>query len=1001
MWESHGVNFSYVRPGTIQRIINFPVTWDIRSAGHIYREYCDIYGITSTSDPVMELLAEAGQSGFNTAMIRSELWLIPVPGDYATTDYIFEEVANSIRTTGMDIIIGGFWTDPYAQEHNMGTLNYIADYVEQTAEQYPGDVIGVFGFDEPAVKYLENPGTALDWLNMVVNYSELCESEIGLPFTSFISKYGVLGPDGVMHYYNDTTSVLNMFSRYLDFIALNMYPVKNNDRRLRNLPFDTDSLLFCGATDLLPSPSPYYEVYCDRDEFFAVSEESGNYLLRVYEFLCTPGFDHLVLEETAVIDLPFRPTGMAASDFRSCDIGDRITGEHRPNGAVLLWDSTGIAGEEIVLIFDGQDIVTTNLPEFPGSDTARPLAFCVGQSAYQFSATGFEGILGRGDTAILGCYLMDDNEVQVVVFQRSESALFSLETMTPYILEKMEVDGILWGRFWGAAVPADGTPPIDAGFIIFDDRGFYVCCRPDNDTWIFQPQGMPFFQGLFGSNNYPISTFVTHEDAWHPPYSSGNDYISAVFDQPEPLFHRCRSDGLTEPLEETLTTPLQGQGDQIYSASSYRPDKSYGEVLICTGANGLMRSDGTITSAEFEGLIQMESLGSSAGPVILPGARVMYTRKNIRAGLVVHPYGLTLAGAELYWSQYDDYRFNWFTECFEVAMDNGVLSTPRNNCVFSNIQSYGRHAFGLPSYCASQDTTLWMLTVPVIKGCRGMTFYAMDLALMSGNMTIEGTLRYPNLMQNWGPSRDVGNIDVPGRIHRAVASLTGNGPAGGPDFLEAMIDTNFRVLQTAEAVNWTLDASAEMVTAPLDTTLNFIALEDQQSGAILILVSNETGSTLETGGGICFPGRFTWDYTLNVVDGFSPLHGIMPGAYSSQERQNIEDWTLILDFSGMPPVTVSILELQPDGSEPQSSTFLEVRSSGGSVWLRFKATLGVMSELFLYDLAGRKVETVWSGTGLPGVMEMTLNSNRLPSGIYFVTLVSGDFFASEKVTLLQ
>jgi len=1000
MWQSHGVNFSYVRPGTDQRVSVFPVVWDIRSTGNIYREYCDVYDISPSVDPVMELLTEAAQSGFNAAMMRSELWVIDVPGDFSTTNYIFEEIADAIRATGMDIIVGGFWTNPYTQAHNMATMNYLADYVEQTAQQYTGDVIGVFGFDEPAVKFLENPSTAWDWLNMVADYSALCESEIGLPILSFLSKFGTLGSGGTMYYYNDTTSVLNRFSRYLDVIAMNMYPIKNNDRRLKNIPLETDSLLFCGATDLLPSSSPYYEVYTDRDEFFSVT--GGDRRFNLYKFICTPGCGHLEMEQDTTIELPFSPTGMAASDFRACDIGDRITRQNRLNGAVIFWDSSLSAGEETVLISDGQDIITTSLPEFPGSDRAKPLAFCVGQGTCQTPGDGFKGILGRGDTAILGCYLMDGKYVLVTVFGRNEEGLFQLETT--YSLRKMNVDGVQWGRFWGDAVPEDGTPPMDGGFLIYNNRGSYVTCLPGKDGWLFYPRNYPYYSNLFGTLKNPVSVFVTHEDASQPPYTPGNDYISAVFQTFSPVFCRSRSSGSSISLDETWTTPLAGQGGKIFSAGSYRPDRSYGEVLLCTGEDGLQRSDGTITQAESEGLIQLESLGTSTGSAIFPGARVMYTRRNIRAGLAIHTGGLVLPAAELYWSEYDSYRLNWFTECFEVAMENGVASTPRNNCVFANIQSYGRHAFGLPSYCASQDTMLWMITVPVIKGCRGIIFYAMDLALMSGNRMESGMLRYPDLMQNWGPSRDVDNIDIPGRIHRAVASLTGNVPGGGPDFLSAMVDTNYRVLQVTDAVNCMVNEYSEIIAAPSDTTLNFIAVEDQRDGTILMLISNESGNTIEAGRGICFPEKYTYDYKLNAVDGFTPAQAIA-GRLSPLPDRRAHEYLpdiLFLDFSGMPPVNVSLIELRPafGGSGPGNNTFLEVWANGGAVLVRFKIDAGATGELVLYDMAGRKVKTVWSGIGLPGVIQISLERDNLPAGIYFVTLSSGEYFISAKVTLL-
>ena len=68
------MNFSYTRPGTFEVVTMFPVVWDVRSTGHVYREYLDAYGLPHREDPVLSLLVEAQQSGFNTAIVRSELW---------------------------------------------------------------------------------------------------------------------------------------------------------------------------------------------------------------------------------------------------------------------------------------------------------------------------------------------------------------------------------------------------------------------------------------------------------------------------------------------------------------------------------------------------------------------------------------------------------------------------------------------------------------------------------------------------------------------------------------------------------------------------------------------------------------------------------------------------------------------------------------------------------------------------------------------------------------
>lgn len=1003
MWENHGVNFSYVRTGTGESVTMFPVVWDIRGAGIQYWYYCAVFCIDPSTDPILDLLAESQRFGVNTAMVRTELQQEEVPGSFISTDYEFEELANSVRSTGMNVIVGGFWTDPYAQEHNDATLDYLADYVGLTAGQFPGEVVGVFGFDEPAVKFLENPETSWDYIEMVACYRNLCESEIGLPMLSFISKYGTLDPSGMMQYYCDTTSVLNRFARHLDIIALNMYPIKNNDRRLAYILLETQNVLFCGATDLLPSSSPYYEVYCDRDEFFTVTEEGGSCRFTAYEFLCTPDFDDIFLEEALSMELPFRPTGMACSDYRARDIGDRRYQEHRLNGAVILWDSTASAGGELVIINDGDGIVTTDLPDFPGSERAVPLAFCVGEGGHNGTDHPSDGILGKWDTAIMGCYLIGGTETRLVVFEKEGADGFSLETGDPIAIRGLEVDGTLWGRFWGDGLPEPPMiQPENGGFLIYDDRGLYVYVIPRFGRWNLYPAMEPCFMNLFGPFADPASVFVTHESGVEPPYTPGNDYVTAFFDGSTPVLTRTRSNGIYTMLDSINTCRLEGTIGDVRAVSAYRPDKNYGDVLLTLDEDGsLRRSSGTITGGETGGTIQMQLLNSVPGNTVLSGARVMHTRKAIRTGLALSDHSLILPAAELFWSDWDDRRLNWFSECYEVAMENAVFSTERDNCAFANVQSYGRHAFGLPSYCASRDTLLFMATVPIIKGCRGLVFYAMDIALMSGNRTADQTLRYPDLLQNWGPSRDVGNTDIPGRVHQVVASLTGNGPQGGPDFLAALVDPAYRVLQTSEAMNCSISSVMGSVPDPADTTLNFIAVENTEDGSILMLVSNESGAQLAPGRGICFPGRFNGNYSLNVVDGFAPARSFSQPVIFGDEPGTVGPGTLILDFSGMPSTTVSLLELGSDGLYPGSDAFLEVFNCMGSSWIRFRAVPGAMGELSLYDLAGRKMSTLWTGEGGTEVLEMTIVRNGLPSGLYFVTLNSGGYFIPQKIILLR
>ena len=298
-----------------------------------------------------------------------------------------------------------------------------------------------------------------------------------------------------------------------------------------------------------------------------------------------------------------------------------------------------------------------------------------------------------------------------------------------------------------------------------------------------------------------------------------------------------------------------------------------------------------------------------------------------------------------------------------------------------------------------------MITVPLIKGCRGLVFYAMDLALKSGNMNSDGSLRYPDLLQNWGPSRDHGNIDLVGRIHESVAILTGNQPGGGPDYTEALVSGHYTVLSDEIAVNCEFEAG-EYIPQPQNSTLNFLALEGSSNGKILLLVSNESHYPVPSGQSICLPGRFAEDYSIQTHGGYFPVSETARRRdYAlSSASTNLSDIGLVLDMSGMPPVSVSLLELEPtfEGGHPGGSTFLEVQfSGGGSVNLRFKVTGIGRSTLSLYDLSGRRIETIWTGGSFPDVLEIELSPAQRPSGLYFAVLESPHYFISRKVMMFQ
>ncbi len=59
------------------------------------------------------------------------------------------------------------------------------------------------------------------------------------------------------------------------------------------------------------------------------------------------------------------------------------------------------------------------------------------------------------------------------------------------------------------------------------------------------------------------------------------------------------------------------------------------------------------------------------------------------------------------------------------------------------------------------------------------------------------------------------------------------------------------------------------------------------------------------------------------------------------------------------------------------------------------------TKIIIYDIAGREIETLFSGNLTPGAHEFTFSGESLPSGIYFARVQSGEFGATQKLLLLK
>ena len=58
-------------------------------------------------------------------------------------------------------------------------------------------------------------------------------------------------------------------------------------------------------------------------------------------------------------------------------------------------------------------------------------------------------------------------------------------------------------------------------------------------------------------------------------------------------------------------------------------------------------------------------------------------------------------------------------------------------------------------------------------------------------------------------------------------------------------------------------------------------------------------------------------------------------------------------------------------------------------------------ELVVYDIAGRKIQTLISDFQITGYHSITWNASQHPSGVYLIKLDSGEFSQIQKVVLIK
>ncbi|OPX29885.1 MAG: hypothetical protein B1H09_05785 [Gemmatimonadaceae bacterium 4484_173] len=322
---------------------------------------------------------------------------------------------------------------------------------------------------------------------------------------------------------------------------------------------------------------------------------------------------------------------------------------------------------------------------------------------------------------------------------------------------------------------------------------------------------------------------------------------------------------------------------------------------------------------------------------------------------------------------------------------------------------------------AENDTLLYLSVAPIVHGCRGISFYALDMALQGGPASSGMSspfFRAPNEFLNWGPSRDCEeNADIVSSVHDVVGMLTGKD--GGPDFLNALVNhSDYDVLDATEAVNATYSGGG-YIPVPQEEYLNFIALQEDFGGEILLLVSYDGDIDGCASPLIYFPNEYAcdfgdvecwggWDPTQIVcsTEQTTPTSALVGVEESTRVQKDdgsqLSQPRLAVYLEGMPAHTVSLLRIPADSSndsvsEEEAQAVLQVLRSAGSDDLQLSGEFE-NCDLFLYDLSGRKVEEIeiseWEGS------EIHLNSSSYSAGMYFVVLSKGtDILQMEKISI--
>jgi hypothetical protein len=804
--------------------------------------------------------------------------------------------------------------------------------------------------------------------------------------------------------------------------------------------------------------SNHYYAYNNRDELWSIdhNETTDNTSFIVYEVTGeeeygVPGFSQVFSSQPG-LSWPFE---VASSDYRAADVGNRAAAEHNLNSAVVMYHTADQIEQAEVVMHNGTSLTTVNPPSL--NETASTILFCVGEENYKtsdrVSSTTPEnsGVIGSADLRILWCgdgvsggvlqkrvWILKKNDLGTGLTNAIPTSLVLPGNFMP--------TGAIWGYFW-----SDTFPYRQSGFILYNNGGYYVVVYTnDQGEWDVSRK----LSGLFGTGINPGAVIAYRSTEWPvTSYSTALDYLCAIVDKTSPdpgmYLHWCSGLGSTMRMDQNHDEFFVS--DELTASDYNRLSfehvwKEGQDVQFYFGGDNAT----TLSTLDFysfpngwAGISNAEFVESVLWGVINNPMRVRHTRRafvnpllnelnapnimSIRAGELRLDNGLygdpDFASIETYFNNMCRYGEDEYG-AYDLEFYWGIEQTPEVNCLFANVQVFGKDPL-IAAFSPPSDTLLYMAVAPIVHGARGLYFYALDMALMAGPASSGSAVpmyRAPSTFLNWGPSRNCAeNVDMVGRVHDVVRMLTGKN--GGPDFLGALVDhSNYTVLGEDEAVNAQLIGVYTYDVYPDNDFLNFLALEEVQTGDILLLVSNDYSDGDYLGQYIYFPNISALSYDpVQCWGGYdpnlAPISGNPAVAVSTSDRtgRDYMNWVVSNDplvdpklgvnLSSMPRHSVSLLRIpRARASEGNLNAVSEpilsvTRSTDGGVLLRLSEVTDGCS-LDIFDLSGRRVSEINLSETEAAYQDIVLDRADFSAGMYFAVLSSDTgMLQTEKITI--